>query len=170
VSEPGLKYCPVCASPLVEKYIFDAQRLTCSKCDFIFFLNPKLVAVVVISFEGKLLLGKRNINPGKGKWSFVSGYIDRGESVEDAAIREVKEETNLDVHLEKLIGVYSANGNPNVLIVYEASIVNDEISCLTTQDEEVSELTFFSLEELPELAFPFDYQILADWKDQANHP
>ena len=166
MSEPGLKYCPACASPMVEKHIFDAPRLTCTKCDFIFFLNPKLVVVVVISYEGKLLLGKRNINPGKGKWSFVSGYVNRGEAVEDAAIREVKEETNLDVRLEKLIGVYSANGNPNVLVVYQASIVNNELSSLTAQDEEVSELTLFSLEELPELAFPFDNQILADWKNQ----
>ncbi len=168
MSEPRLKYCPVCAAPLYEKHIFNALRLTCSACGFIFFLGPKLVAVVVMCCEGKLLLGRRNINPGKGKWSFVSGYVNRGEAVEDAAIREVKEETNLDVELEKLIGVYSANENPNVLIVYQASIVNNEVSSLTAQAEEVSELAFFNWEELPELAFPFDKQILDDWRNQSR--
>lgn len=166
MSEPGIKYCPVCASPLVEKYIFDALRLTCSECGFIYFLSPKLVAVVFIYYEGKILLGRRNINPGKGKWSFFSGYVNRGESVEDAAIREVKEETNLDIQLEKLIGVYSANENPNVLIAYQASIANNELSGLIAQAEEVSELALFTPEELPELAFPFDKQILADWRNQ----
>jgi len=166
VSEPGIKYCPVCASPLVEKYIFDALRFTCSECGFIYFLNPKLVTVVVIYYEGKILLGRRNINPGKGKWSFFSGYVNRGESVEDAAIREVKEETNLNIQLENLIGVYSANENPNVLIAYQASIANNELSGLIAQAEEVSELALFTPEELPELAFPFDKQILADWRNQ----
>lgn len=170
MSEPGLKYCPACGSPLVEKHIFDAQRLVCSVCDFIYFLNPKLVAVVVVCHQGRILLGKRNINPAKGKWSFVSGYVNRGEAVEDAAIREVKEETNLDVRLEKLIGIYSANGNPNVLIVYQAGIIDNEIASLTAQDEEVSELAFFSPEQLPALAFPFDNQILSDWKTEMGIP
>ena len=166
--EPGIKYCPVCASQLIEKHIFDALRPTCSECGFIYFLSPKLVAVIVVYHEGKILLGKRNINPGKGKWSYFSGYVNRGESVEGAAIREVKEETNLDIQLEKLIGVYSANENPNVLIAYQASIVNNELSGLTAQADEVSELALFTAEELPELAFPFDEQILHDWKNQSK--
>ena len=108
---------------------------------------------------------RRNINPGKGMWSFFGGYVDRGEKVEDAAIREVKEETSLNVHLEKLIGVYSATESPHVLIAYEASVVDNEISTLAAQDEEVSELDLFSWEEIPELAFPFDSQILRDWRN-----
>lgn len=69
-----------------------------------------MLVAVVVRREGKFLLGRRNIDPGKGMWSFFGGYVDRGEKVEDAAIPEVKEETNLDVQLEGLIGIYSEQG------------------------------------------------------------
>ncbi len=162
--EPALKYCQVCATPLVEKHIAGALRPTCPECGFITFLDPKLVTVVVVHHEGKILLGKRNINPGKGMWSFFSGYVNRGEEVEEAAIREVKEETNLDVQLEALIGVYSERGTPHVLVAYQASVVDSNVNCLAAEPEEVSELAFFAWEDLPELAFPFDKQILHDWR------
>ena len=162
--EPALKYCPVCATPLVEKHIAGVLRPTCHECGFITFLDPKLVTVVVVHHEGKILLGKRNINPGKGLWSFFSGYVNRGEQVEEAAIREVKEETNLDVQLDGLIGVYSAKGTPHVLVAYQASVVASNVNGLAAEPEEVSELAFFSWEELPELAFPLDKQILHDWR------
>lgn len=154
------RYCPMCATPLVEKYIHEAERLTCPECDFILFLSPKLVAVVVIMHNDNVLLGRRNINPGMGEWSFVSGYIDRGEKVEEAAIREVKEETNLNVELENLIGIFSGTGHPYVILAYQASIINGDISSLSPQPEEVSELAFFSLENMPPLAFPSDAEIL----------
>ena len=162
--EPIFKYCPMCAAPLVEKHIFNILRQTCPSCGFILFLAPKLVTVVVIEHEGKILLGKRNMNPARGMWSFFGGYVDRGEKLEEAAIREVKEETNLDVQLDALIGLYSQSGSPHVLVAYQASITNNNISALAAQPDEMSELAFFSLAEIPELAFPFDNQILSDWK------
>lgn len=165
MSSPAFKYCPLCATPLVEKDFYHALRSACPACNFIHFLDPKLVIVVVVEYEGKLLLGLRNIDPGKGLWSFVSGYVDRGEKVEEAAIREVKEETNLDVQLDKLLGIYSQNGNPHVVIGYRASAVNNDISKMAGQPDEVSELAFFTGEEMPDLAFPMDKLILHDWFD-----
>jgi len=164
VSNPTFKYCPVCATPLVEKYISNMSRPACPACGFISFLDPKLVTVVVVWHEGKFLLGKRNIDPAKGMWSFFGGYVDRGEKVEEAAVREVKEETNLDVQLERFIGLYSEKGNPHVLAAYEASVFNGEVDNLVAQPEEVSELAFFTWEELPALAFPTDQRILRDWR------
>lgn len=158
------KYCPFCATLLVEKLISYTRRPTCPQCSFTFFLEPKVVTVVVIEHEGKILLGRRNMNPAKGMWSFFGGYVDRGEKVEEAAIREVKEETNLDVQLEELIGLYSERGNPHILVVYRASVLNNDVSNLAAQPEEMRELAFFTLEDRPELAFPFDKQILSDWK------
>ena len=163
MSSTSFKYCPLCATTLVEKPIYHALRSTCPACGFINFLDPKLVIVVVVEYKGKLLLGRRNIDPGKGLWSFVSGYVDRGEKVEEAAIREVKEETNLDVQLDNLLGIYSQNGNPHVVIGYRASVVNDDINKMAGQPDEVSELAFFTREEMPDLAFPMDKQILHDW-------
>ncbi len=155
-----LSYCPVCAASLVEKHIYGKLRLTCPKCGFIYFLEPKLVTVVVVQHEGKLLLGRRNIDPARGAWSFFGGYVERGEKVEVAALREVKEETNLDVQLEHLIGIYSENGLPHVVIAYQASIVHNDVSKMAAQPDEVSELAFFTLDEVPELAFPTDEHIV----------
>lgn len=156
------QFCPRCATTLIEEERFGAIRQTCPSCSFIFFQDPKVVAVVLIEHENRLLLGKRSIEPGLGKWSFPSGYVNRGEVVELAAIREVKEETNLEVKLNGLLGVYSENDNPIVLVVYRAQIVSD-LSEMLADPEEVSELAFFRLDEMPELAFPFDERILRDW-------
>ncbi len=161
-------YCPICATPLVEKHIYSAHRLVCPACTFIHFLEPKVVTVVVLQYEGKFLLGRRNIDPAKGRWSFISGYMERGEKVEEAAMREVKEETNLDVQLEQLIGVYSERGNPHVVIAFRASVLNNDISAMLAQLDEVSELAFFALDQIPTLAFPTDQQILHDV--QCLHP
>ena len=164
MSDPVFKYCPVCATPLIEKNINHISRPFCPTCGLTLFLDPKLVVVVVVRHADKLLLGKRNMEPGKGLWSFFGGYVDRGEKVEEAATREVKEETGLDVQLDGLIGIYSEQGNPHVLIVYQASIINYQVSSLAVQPEEISELAFFALEELPDLAFSVDQHILSDWK------
>lgn len=154
-------YCPRCTAPLEDKFVYNAMRSTCPHCGFILFLEPKLVVVVVIQREKTVLLGRRNMEPERGKWSFVSGYIDRGEKVEDAALREVKEETNLDVRLDELLGIFSEQGNPHVVIAYQASVINDDCSGLAPQLDEISELAFFSVDSMPELAFPADKQILA---------
>ena len=165
MSDSKFKYCPLCAASLVEKRSSGSVRPTCPECGFILFLEPKLVTVVVVEHEGKILLGRRNIDPGKGMWSFFGGYVNRGEKVEEAALREVKEETNLDVQLEDMIGLYSERGRAHVLVAYRARVVKNGVNKLAAQPEEVSELAFFAPEEMPELAFPFDKQILYDWSN-----
>jgi ADP-ribose pyrophosphatase YjhB (NUDIX family) len=123
-----------------------------------------VVAIVVVRYQDQLLLGKRNNHPGQGRWTFFGGYVERGEKVEDAAIREVKEETLLDVQLAGLIGIYSQTGDTNILIAYQAHVLNEQINLQQMQAEEVSELALFPYDKLPELAFPIDKHILHDWQ------
>ncbi len=158
-----ITYCPRCGNKLVEKEKFGDVRQVCpdGSCGFIHFLDPKVVAVVLVEYEGRLLLGRRNIDPGKGLWSFSGGYVNRGEKVEAAALREVKEETNLDIELGELLGVYSEKDNPVVLVVYRGQA--GSIETLHAQDDEVMELAFFLPSEIPTLAFPFDENIVAAW-------
>ncbi len=159
-------FCPNCARPLIEREIFHANRKVCpdrENCGFVLFLEPKLVAVVLIEHNRQLLLGKRNMNPAKGLWSFPGGYVDRFERVEDAALREVKEETNLEVALEELLGVYSEKGNPVVLLVYQASLISG-LEVMQAQPEEVSELRFFDPDNFPEMAFSSEVAIMRDWR------
>lgn len=164
------KYCPLCANPLVEKEMFGTPRKACPDregCGYILFLEPKLVTIVLIEHDEKILLGRRVMEPSKGLWSFPGGYVDRYEKVEEAAVREVKEETNLDVTLKGLVGVYSEKGNPVVLLVFRAAITGDP-KMMAEQKDEVSELRFFSPDALPELAFPSEHLILQDWKILKN--
>jgi 8-oxo-dGTP diphosphatase len=162
--ETTFRHCPTCGATQAETSIKGTLRPTCPACGFVVFLDPKVVTVVVVRHSGRLLLGTRNIEPGRGAWSFFGGYVDRGEQIEEAALREVKEETNLDVRLEGLVGVYSARGDPHILIVYHASVPDDQLAALTPDPEEVSELAFFELDAMPPLAFSIDQRILRDWR------
>jgi len=95
---------------------------------------------------------------------FLRGYVEFGETAQEAALREVKEEANLDVQLGYLIGVYSEGGGSHVIIAYQAHLFPQQLSSLVAQRQEVSELALFAREELPTLAFPVHQQILRDWK------
>ena len=117
-----IKYCQECGGPLHQVCIEGQMRPQCVTCGYIVFLDPKVAAVVLIEQKRRLLMVNRGVEPALGEWAFPSGYVDRGESVEDAAVREVKEETGLSVTLNTMVGLYSGNGNPVILVVYDARI------------------------------------------------
>jgi ADP-ribose pyrophosphatase YjhB (NUDIX family) len=160
-----INFCPGCGQKLIERYLYEANRMVCPDCNYIHFPCPKLVVAVIVEHKGKILLGRRLQDPGGAKWAFPGGYVNAGEKLEMAALREVKEETNLDVQLGNLVGLYSENDNPIALAVYSARIRAEQFR-LVEQPQEISELTFFNLDEFKklELAFPEDRQILFEWK------
>jgi ADP-ribose pyrophosphatase YjhB (NUDIX family) len=142
------------------------ERPTCPDCAFVHYEDPKLVAVALIPIDGKLVLGRRSINPRRGYWSFPSGYVDRGEPVHAAAVREVNEETCLVVEIDELLGLYSEPNNPVVLAVYVTRAVGGTL----TAGDEMSEVGLFSVDAMPELAFPNNHRILADWQARRRIP
>jgi ADP-ribose pyrophosphatase YjhB (NUDIX family) len=155
-------YCPRCGGTMVPRFQEDRDRPTCPDCGFIHYLDPKVAVAVVIGDAGAVVLGRRLIEPGKGRWSFPSGYVNRGEVLEEAARREVHEEVGVSIELHGLVGAYSQPGEPVVLLVYAGSIRDGQ---LRPDGHEVSEVQRFALDALPEeLAFPHDRRILADWK------
>ena len=108
----GFRYCPQCGAALAPREAGGAVRPACPACDFVLYLDPKVVVAVAVGHAGRVLLGRRAINPGRGLWSFPGGYVDRGEAV-DPALRETREETGLAVRLTGLLGVYRARpGGP----------------------------------------------------------
>jgi ADP-ribose pyrophosphatase YjhB (NUDIX family) len=152
--ERPYSFCPLCGADLELRTIKTTEpaRLVCIRCGFIFYLDPKVAAGTIITDErGHILLVKRAIEPGYGKWVFPGGFVDRGEDVKGAAVREAREETGLDVRLDRLINVYSYPGRAPVIIVYAATMIGGCLAC----DDEGLEARFFAPEEIPwdELAF-----------------
>ena len=148
------KHCPVCGGVFEERLLkaCEPRRLVCTACAFVFYLDPKVaVGTIIADDQGRVVLVKRAIQPGYGKWVFPGGYVDRGEIVTDAAVREAREECGLDVRLDRLLNVYSYPDRAPVLIIYTATITGGCLAC----DDEGLEARFFDVSEIPwdELAF-----------------
>ena len=164
VHNPVFRFCPPCGGPLESRLLKDGDppRLVCGACGFIFYLDPKLAVGTVIADDRKrIVLVKRAIEPGCGKWVFPGGYVDRGEEVQRAAVREAREETGLDVRIDRLINIYSYTGRTAVIVVYAATMIGGSLGC----DDEGLEAKFFEPEAIPwdELAFRSTHEALREF-------
>jgi ADP-ribose pyrophosphatase YjhB (NUDIX family) len=161
--DPPYKFCPRCGGPLEARRLkaTEPSRLVCSRCSFVFYLDPKVAVGTIIRDERRhIVLVRRAIEPGYGRWVFPGGYVDRGETVTTAAIREAREEAGLDIRLDELINVYSYPGKAPVIIVYAATMVGGCLGC----DDEGLEARFFAPDEIPwnELAFQSTHEALRE--------
>lgn len=156
-------YCPACGGRLETSKLKESEpsRLVCCACNFIFYLDPKVVACAILEKEGKILLLRRAIAPQKGKWVMPGGYVDRGEEVHAAAIRETEEECGLKIRVQGLVGVYSYPGRLAVVVVYEAQYLSGDL----IQGDESLEASWFSPGRIPwdDLAFQSTFDALKDY-------
>ena len=147
------RHCMRCGGELEMRQLVphDPPRHTCRECSFVYYLDPKVAAGMILSQDGGIILGRRSIEPGSGRWGLPSGYVDRGERVEDAAVREVREEVGLEAEIDRLVGVYSYSGRPVVVVVFAGHPVGGEL----VAGHETSEVRVFPHPEIPwdELAF-----------------
>ena len=162
--ERPYSFCPMCGGALEPRAIKqnEPERLVCVRCGFVFYLDPKVaVGTIIDDGGGRIVLVRRAIEPGYGKWVYPGGYVDRGELVQDAAVREAREEAGLQVRLDRLINVYSYPGRAPVVIVYAASIVGGTLMV----DDEGLEANFFDPADIPwdELAFPSTNDALREY-------
>jgi ADP-ribose pyrophosphatase YjhB (NUDIX family) len=161
--EPEYRFCPVCGGRMTEQQLkpHEPSRLVCSTCEFVFYLDPKVVACTVVEMDGRLLLLKRSIDPQKGKWVMPGGYVDRGEPVPTAAIRETEEECGLKTRLRELIGVYSYPGRAAVVVVYRGQYLSGEL----TAADETQDAQWFEPDQIPwdDLAFQSTHDALTDY-------
>ena len=128
------------------------------------YLDPKVVGIGILVIDNKILLVKRGIEPGYGKWSMPSGFINRFEKVEHAIERELLEECGIDVKANWISGVYSEKDSPIILLVWDLSLISGAPKPL----DETIEVGFFDLDKLPELAFDHDDKIISDWQNQIS--
>lgn len=156
-------FCPKCGVALMHRSIKagEPDRLVCTGCGFIFFIDPKVAVGTIVSTSDGIVLIKRGIEPAYGKWVFPGGFVDRGERVEDAAIRETREEACLDVRLIGLLNVYSYTDYPVIIIVYRAEVIGGR---LAAGDETLEARCYPSAAiPWPDLAFPSTAEALRDF-------
>ncbi len=163
-----VKYCPICGQRLEMRMMSDRVRPVCPNCGFVYYMNPAVAAGTLVEEDGKVLLIRRGVEPRKGYWALPAGYVEADESAEEAAVRETKEETNVPVELDELLGVYSFGqsvGDRGVLILYSAHATPNAQPPHPSDD--ATEARFFAPAELPpneNLAFDSHRSALAEWR------
>lgn len=155
------QYCPVCSGALVRRFVDveNRDRLVCEE-GHILYENPSVVAGTIPVYNGRVWLLRRSIEPRYGFWTFPAGYMELGESAEEAAARETLEEIGIDVKLTGLLNVYSRPEASAVFIVYLAEASGDAVA-----QAEALEVGAFSPTDMPwnELAFWSTRMALEDW-------
>jgi 8-oxo-dGTP diphosphatase len=164
----GYKFCPRCGREMEKQLIDGTQRLRCGDkdCDYIYYHNPIPAAGAVVVQDGKILMVKRSVMPKVGWWCLPAGFMEWSEHPTQTAVRELKEETGLDVKLESLFEIYSGMDDPRmnaVLILYLASINGGQLKA----GDDAMDAEFFDLDKLPKkIAFLSHRQALADYKQR----
>jgi ADP-ribose pyrophosphatase YjhB (NUDIX family) len=162
----SVQACPHCAAPF-------EQPVTCLRCGWRWYSNPKPAAGTLVERIGRageteVLLLRRAVEPGFGDWDLPAGYLDPGESAEQGALRETREEAGLEVELVRLVGVYSSPKANAVSSIYLAHPLDAD--ALVETDAESSDHAWVARshvsEWLPRMAFRSMAAALADWADE----
>lgn len=140
------------------------QRNVCPSCGWTYYDQLKVGAAALVEQDGKLLLLRRARPPWKGQWYLPAGYVEAGETPQDAAVREVREECGLEVKVANFLDTLFFNDDPRgngLLLVYRCQITGGEL-VLT---EEITEFQWFSPEEIPvEIAGAGHAEMVNRWK------
>ncbi|MEJ7837939.1 MAG: NUDIX hydrolase [Thermomicrobiales bacterium] len=154
-------FCSVCGGETTDVIRDGALRPVCRDCGQAVFLDPKLAVTVVLEQNDTILLGLRGAHTREpGKWSFPGGFVDRGEVVESAAVREVFEETGLQATLSPILDLLSHDGDSTVLAVYAAT----SFEGTPAAGDDLDDLGWFHPDSMPDLAFEHDLHIIQIWQ------
>jgi len=164
------RFCPACGGALETRSLkaSEPDRLVCGACAFVFYLDPKVaVGTIIGATDGRIVLVRRAIEPGYGLWVFPGGYVDRGEELTCAAVREAREECGLEVRIDGLVNIYSYSGRTPIIVVYAATALTGELC----SDDECLEARLFSPSEIPwdALAFRSTGDALRDYLSGLRH-
>jgi ADP-ribose pyrophosphatase YjhB (NUDIX family) len=166
--QPGmpLRYCPHCTHPLEEHLAFGRRRPVCPSCGFVHFRDPKVGVSVLVERGGQVLLVKRDIEPGLGRWCLPAGFVDWDEAPEAAVVRECREETGLTVADPELLDAvhYTLDfRGPGINLVYGARVSGG----ILQPGDDAAVVRWFSAEDLPpreRIAFHSHHVALERWR------
>jgi ADP-ribose pyrophosphatase YjhB (NUDIX family) len=160
----SLNFCSRCGGPLNFGFVDgeNRERLACSNCGFVAYVNPRLVvSTIPVTDDGRVVLLRRGIEPGKGWWAQPGGFLEVDETVTEAAVRETFEETGLVVKPGEIIGLYTRLEAAVVVLAFEAQVVSGEFRT----NPEALEIEAFAPEDIPwpNIAFSTTKWALRDW-------
>ena len=165
---PAIHFCSQCGSKVEEKIPQGESllRAVCVSCQTIHYQNPKIVAGCIPEWDQHILLCRRAIEPRMGLWTFPAGFMEMGESTEEAAARETLEEAKADVEITSLYAVYSLRHVSQVYVVFRGQLRAREFGV----GDESSEVELVSLDAIPweQLAFPVIREILTRYVDDCR--
>jgi len=157
---PRFSYCPKCGDKLHLRHGQDFPRLTCISCAYTLYENPAVgVAAIVMNENHHILLGRRRSGKYSDQWCIPCGYLEYHEDVNQGVKREFKEETNLDIELQRIFTVQSNFHDPDchsVGIWFLARIYGGEMQA----GDDLTEVAYFALDDIPPLAFPTDQVVI----------
>ena len=154
------RFCPMCGQPYNRDAVEDPNRLHCESCGYVFYQNPIVGVAVVLLENRRILLGRRK-GSYKGLWCIPCGYVEYDEEVHEAAIREFREETGLVAEDLSIYRVYSNFHNRRQHTV-GLWFTGKRASGAEKAGDDLTEVGWFSSEDLPPLAFPTDRRVLHD--------
>jgi 8-oxo-dGTP diphosphatase len=160
-----MNYCPRCAHGLEDRVAYRRVRRVCPACGFVFFREHKVAAAAVVARDGRLLLVRRNLMPGQGKWTIPGGFVDFDEDPRRAVVREVLEETGYRTTVVSLLDVIFGQEHErgaSLLIAYLARLL-DDAPIGQADKEEVTDVGFFPPDQLPPIAFRATQRAIELW-------
>ncbi len=164
-----MKFCSECAHPIQKKIPQgdNRERSVCTQCGTIHYVNPRIIAGCLPTFEGKILLCKRAIEPRKGFWTLPAGFMEEGETLEEGAIRETVEEAGIDVSCDQLLTSISVPHISQVHVFFLANMPNASHAQSTSESLDVK---LFDVKDIPwqEIAFPTVKKTLKHYLDDLD--
>jgi len=163
-----MRFCPYCAHELEHRSVDGRTRAVCPSCKVVLYRDPKLAAAVVVEDDaGRILLVRRGVAPRLGDWCLPSGFVEYDEGPEEAAVRECREETGLEVQLMGLLDVCSFDdpfrNKKGALVIYAGFPTGGDL----TPGDDAAEASFFAPAHVPtNIAFDGHARVIRAWQEQ----
>lgn len=149
-----MKFCSSCGGTVGLRVPTDDNRprFVCDQCQVIHYQNPKIVAGCLAHWQDKVLLCRRAIEPRYGLWTLPAGFMENGETTQQAAQRETFEEARARVRIEALYTLFTLPHIDQVYMLFRAQLCDLDYAA----GAESLEVTLFAEQDIPweELAFP----------------
>jgi ADP-ribose pyrophosphatase YjhB (NUDIX family) len=161
-----LRFCTRCGAELGQRLADGRVRPACPACGLVVYLDPKVACAVLVEREGRVLLVRRRFDPGRGLWCLPCGFEDADESPQQAARREAREETGLEVELGTLLGAYHYTDDPRGAGVLLVFLARCDPRAAPQAGDDAEEAGFFSPADLPPISHHTHRAALDDWLEQ----